>query len=211
MLELLQIDLAVCAVVIMVAAFVVVMRWRRSSAQPQMPVREWRRAVAGLVDKGLVNKGMVDRGMAQREVADVPGRSVETVDRERGAPAPAPAEPEQAAPAQLSNVATAEPEPDRPGADPDEQEAAAGAVTISERIAGYYDEADQPVADYLAALGWDRAARAPCPQAADAPAAPASAEAAAEPGTARPHPVPIAHPGVIGYSRPPVAHGRPDR
>jgi hypothetical protein len=40
------------------------------------------------------------------------------------------------------------------GAPVDEQRAAAGAVTIGERIASYYAEADRPMAEYLAARGW---------------------------------------------------------
>jgi hypothetical protein len=116
MLELILIDLALCAVLIMVAS-VMVMRRRRGSDQPRIPVREWRGAVAGLADEG----------MAQPEMAVVPGFSHDTVQRDPGARVPA---------------------------EPDEQQAAAGAVTSSERIASYYDEADQPMSDYLAARGW---------------------------------------------------------
>jgi hypothetical protein len=48
------------------------------------------------------------------------------------------------------------PQPDRhgPGPPPNGQRAAAGAVTTSEQIASFYDQADQPMADYLTALGW---------------------------------------------------------
>lgn len=142
MLKLLLIELALGAPGIMVAASVMVMRRRRSSVQPRMPVTERRRAVAELSDEG----------MAQRETADVPGPSHGTV--ERGLGANVPAEPEQAAESQGSRVAGPEPGPSGPGTGPDGQQAAADAVTSSARIASYYEEADRPMADYLAARGW---------------------------------------------------------
>jgi hypothetical protein len=55
---------------------------------------------------------------------------------------------------------------------------------MGERIGGYYEEADRAVADYLAASGWTEEPGKPG-RVADADAAPASEEAAAEPGTAR--------------------------
>jgi len=125
MLELLLIDLAVCAAVIMVAASVMVMRWRWRSDQPRMPVRGRRGAVAELADEGI----------AQRETAVVPGFSHDIVARDLGAKVSA--EPEQAAESQVSGVADS-----------------VGAVTSRERIGSYYDEADRPMADYLAARGW---------------------------------------------------------
>jgi hypothetical protein len=153
MLELLLIDLALCAPGIMVAASVMVTRRRRSSDQPWMPVTERCGAVAELADEG----------MAQRETVDVPGLSHDTVERDLGANVPAEPEPEpepepeQAAESPVSGVADPEPGPNGPGTEPDEQQAAADAVTSSERIASYYDEADRPMADYLAARGWAEA------------------------------------------------------
>lgn len=132
MLELLMIDVALCAALIMVAVVVMVRHWRRSSDQPSMPVREWRGAVAELA-------GQV---AAQRDIAVVPGFSDATV------------ESEQAAESQVIGVVNLEPGPDGPGSEPDGQHAAAGAVTSNEQIASYYDEADRRMSDYLAALGW---------------------------------------------------------
>ena len=136
MLELLMIDVALCAALIMVAVVVMVRHWRRSSDQPSMPVREWRGAVAELA-------GQV---AAQRDIAVVPGFSDATV------------ESEQAEESQVIGVVNLEPGPDGPGSEPDGQHAAAGAVTSNEQIASYYDEADQPMSDYLAAMGWTREA-----------------------------------------------------
>jgi hypothetical protein len=56
-----------------------------------------------------------------------------------------PAEPERAAQEQVSGVA---------GPEPDGQRSVTGAVTGRDRIASYYDEADRPMADYLAQQGW---------------------------------------------------------
>jgi hypothetical protein len=142
MLELILIDVAACAAVIMVAACLMVRRWRRRSNQPRMPVRERRGAVAELADVG----------MAERETAVVPGFSHDTVEPDVAAHVPA--EPEQPAESPINGVVGPEPGPNGPGAEPEEQQAAAGAVTSSERIASYYDEADRPMSDYLAARGW---------------------------------------------------------
>jgi hypothetical protein len=67
-----------------------------------------------------------------------------------------PAEHGRTAEPQVSVVADAEPGQDRPAAEPDKQQADADVVTISERIARFYEEADRPVADRLTALGWTR-------------------------------------------------------
>jgi hypothetical protein len=72
----------------------------------------------------------------------VPGFS-DTVQPDRGTHLPA--QRGQAAPSQARPVA---------GAWPDGRQATAGAVTTSEQIASYYDQADRPMADYLTALGW---------------------------------------------------------
>ncbi len=142
MLKLLLIELALGAPGIMVAASVVMMRRHRSSDQPRMPVTQRRGAVAE----------PADGGMAQRETSDVPGPGHDTVERDLGANMPA--EPEQAAESQGSGVAGPETGPHGPGAEPDGQQAAADAATSTERIASYYEQADRPMADYLAARGW---------------------------------------------------------
>ena len=183
--ELLLIDLAICAAVIVVTAAVMVMHWRRGRDQPGMPV-EGRGALAELADAWVF----------EREVADVPGFSDDTT--ERGPGTSVPAHPEQAAESPVSGVADPEQAAESPvsgaadpdlgshglGTEPDGPQAAAGAVPMGERIGGYYEEADRPVADYLAASGWTEEPGKPG-RVADADAAPASAEAAAEPGTAR--------------------------
>jgi hypothetical protein len=168
MRELLLIDLAMCAAVIVAAAAVMVVLRRRRSDQPQMPVEERHGPVSELAEEG----------MSGREVADVPGFSHDTSERDLGTKVPA--DPEQAA---ESQVGVADPDlgSNGLGTGPDEPQAAAGAVTISEQIGGYYEEADRPVADYLAARGWTKEQGTPG-RVADADAAPASEEATAEPG-----------------------------
>jgi hypothetical protein len=167
MLELLLIDVALCAALIMVVASIMVMRrWRRSSGRALMPVGE-RGAVAERAGEG----------MARRERALVPGFGDHTAEPDHGAHAPV--EPEQAAESQVREAATPQPGPNEPAADPDGQQAAAGAATSAERIASYYDEADRPMAGYLAALGWTQQQRDARPWVASADAA--SAETVADP------------------------------
>jgi hypothetical protein len=86
----------------------------------------------------------------------VPGFSDNTAEPDRD-PHPPPA-PEQAAPSQVGGAVKPQRGPHEPAAEPDGQQAAAGAATSGERIASYYDDADQPMSDYLAALGWIREA-----------------------------------------------------
>jgi hypothetical protein len=190
--ELLLIDLAMCAAVIAVSAAAVVMHWRRARYRPPPPAGERRGEVAV----------SADQGMPRREVAVVPGFGHHSMPPEPGTTAPA--GPEQAAEAQISEVADPDPgsrglstepeepeEPEEPGEpeepeepeEPDEPKAPGGAVTICERISGYYQDADLPVADYLAARGWTEDLERPG-RAAQAGAAPAAHEATAEPGMA---------------------------
>ena len=144
MFELLLIDVALCAALIIVIAFIMVMRrWRRSSGRASMPVRQ-RGAAAELAGGGA----------ARRERALVPGFSDNTAEPDRDLHAPP--EPEQPAQSQVSGAVNPQRGPDEPAAEPDGQQAAAGAATGGERIASYYDDADQPMSDYLAALGWTR-------------------------------------------------------
>ena len=75
-----------------------------------------------------------------------------------------PAGPEQAAESQASGVADPDPGSHGLGTEPGEPPAAAGEVTMSERIGGYYQEADRPVAGYLAARGWTRSRASPAGQ-----------------------------------------------
>lgn len=133
MRELLLIELALCAPGLIVAASVLLTRRRRSGVQPRMPVVQRRGAVAARTDPG----------MSRRKAADQSGFSHDAVARDPGTHVPA--EPEQAAESQVSGVA---------GPQPEQQQAAVAAATGSGRIASYYDEADRPMADYLAARGW---------------------------------------------------------
>jgi hypothetical protein len=168
MRELLLIDLAICAAVIVVAAAVVLLR--RRSDRSRMPVQEQPGSVAELADQGI----------SGREVADVPDSGHDVAKRDPGTETPA--VPEQAAESKVSGVAATDLGPGL-GAEPNEPPAAAGAATFSERVRGYYEAADRPVAGYLAARGWTEQQGTPG-QAADADAAPVSQEAAG-PDTAR--------------------------
>ena len=62
--------------------------------------------------------------------------------------------PQQAAPVQVSVITDAGPDAAAPAAEPDGPPGADGAVTSTGRVSSYYEGADQPVADYLAELGW---------------------------------------------------------
>ena len=168
---LLLIELAICAAVIVVAAAVMVMPRLRGSDQSRMPVEGRRGTVAELFDER----------MPGREAADLPGLSHDAMERDPGASAPA--GPEQAAEAPAGGVADADLGSPGLATEPREPPAAAGAVTFSERIGGYYEEAERSVADYLAARGWTEE-QENLGRGAAAEPAPASAEAAAEP-TAR--------------------------
>jgi hypothetical protein len=144
MFDLLLTDVALCAALIMVVAAIMVMRRRRrSSGRPSMPVRE----------RGAVTE-LAGGGVTRRERALVPGFSDYTAEPDRDLHAPP--EPEEAAESQVSGAVNPQRGPDEPAAEPDGQRA--GAATSGERIASYYDEADQPMSDYLAARGWTREA-----------------------------------------------------
>jgi hypothetical protein len=147
MLELLLIDVALCVALITVAALVVIGRWRRSSDQPSMPA-SGRGAAAEPAGEAI----------APREIAIVPGFT-DTVQPDPGAHAPA--QPEQAARSQAGPAAGPQPDPRGPGPQPNGQQATARAVTTSEQIASYYDQADEPMADYLTALGWTQQPNSP--------------------------------------------------
>ena len=73
MFHLLLIDVAACAALIMVAAFIMVRRWRRSRRPPPVPARERRRAA-----------GRAGAGPAPHPAAVVPGFSDEGAQPEAG-------------------------------------------------------------------------------------------------------------------------------
>ena len=143
MFELLLIDVALCAALIMVVASIMVMRRWRRSRRASMPVSE----------RGAVTE-LAGGGVAPRERALVPGFSDNTAEPDRDLHPPP--EPEQAAQSRVSGAVSPRRGPHEPAAEPNGQQAAAGAATSGERIASYYDEADQAMSDYLAALGWTR-------------------------------------------------------
>jgi hypothetical protein len=140
---------ALCIALIMVAALVVVRHWRRSKGQPPAPASA-RGAAAGPAGDA----------MAPHEIAIVPGFS-DTVPPDPGVQVPVP--PGQAAHPWARPAVSPQPGPHGPEPPPNGQRATARAVTTSEQIASYYDQADKPVADYLMALGWTRPPHSPQP------------------------------------------------
>jgi len=183
MLQLLLIDVALCALLVAIAGGIMVLRRRRRRSQARARAEKRRTAL-----------GLAGDGTAGRETAVVPGFGDDPVGRDPGARAPAgteqTAEPQASAmtgPAPAANGQRAQPDrpeegPSRPAAelngrgakpqgtraepvgpragqvepraDPSGRPAVAGAATPSDRISSYYDEADQPMSDYLAAMGW---------------------------------------------------------
>ena len=184
MLQLLLIDVALCALLVVVAGGIMLWRWRR------------RRGQAG--DRQRTAAEPAGDAMAGRGTAVVPGFGDGPAEPDLGARPPA--EPGPAAPSRFSGVTGPAPGPAGPRAklngarpelngrrphrdgqqagprangatgrvpDQDRPEAetgaapaasngqsAGGAATASDRIGSYYDEADRAMADYLAAMGW---------------------------------------------------------
>ena len=138
---LLLIGVALCAALIMMAALVVIGHRRRSNGQSPAPVGA-RGAAAG----------PARNAMAPQEIAIVPGFSG-TVPPGPSAQVPVP--PGQAAHPQARPAVSPQPDPHGPAPPPPTgQRATVRALTTSEQIASYYDQADKPLADYLTALGW---------------------------------------------------------
>ncbi len=172
--ELLLIDVALCAVLIVVAALIVRGHRRRGRGRPPARAVERREPAAD----------PAARPMAARETAVVPGLSADGARPDLGAHAPTEPEPGRNPQAELepapepraSTKPVPVPEP-RPGPEPAQEPqtsavtglepgsngqgppangraAAAEPVTASDPIGSYYDEADRPMSDYLAARGW---------------------------------------------------------
>jgi hypothetical protein len=137
-LKLLLIDVALFVVLIMVAALVVTRRRRRSNGRPQAPA-------------DARGAGRAGQAMASREIAIVPGFG-DTVQPDRGVDMPV--QPEQAGHPQARPADGPGPDPHSPGPPSNGRRATARALTTSEEIAGYYDRADKPMAEYLTARGW---------------------------------------------------------
>lgn len=140
MREVLLADVALWGALITAAALIIIRRWRRS--QSRMPARAPRGETAELAGQT----------MSPPRTATVTGLGEDSREPDRAAPRPA--RPAPAAPAPATQMAGPRARPHRPAAQCDGQRTPTGAATPSEQIASYYDQADQPIAGYLAALGW---------------------------------------------------------
>jgi hypothetical protein len=169
MRELILIDLAICAAVIMAAA--VWMLRSRGNGRSRMPAEE--RAGRGAE--------LAADGISEGTVADGLESGPDLVERDPGTRMSA--APEQAAESRISGATATDHGSDGLGTEPDEPRAIAGTVTLSDRIASFYEEADQPVVGYLSARGWTEEQGIPV-RVAGADAAPESQQATAKPDTA---------------------------
>ena len=162
MREVLLADVALWGALIILAALIIIGRRRRS--HPRIPARRVRGEAPELAA----------RKMAPRKTASVTRLGDDT--RARGRAAPGSARRAPAAPPGPTLTADPRARPHRPAAQRDGRWPPARAATTpsermtspsepvatpservaspSERVASYYDQADQPIADYLAALGW---------------------------------------------------------
>jgi hypothetical protein len=182
MQKLVLIDVAVCAALIMMAAFAMVLRWRRRR----------RRALVRQARRGTV-AGSYGGRAARREAPLVPGLSAgsETEDPAMAVPAerdrlaasragqrstPGRANPGPAsgwptpgqAPREVShepgprgprmNLAPGEPSPALGRANPPDEpgQRATGPLTSTEKIDNYYAEADRAMSDFLTERGWPK-------------------------------------------------------
>jgi hypothetical protein len=98
------------------------------------------------------NRELAGQKMSAPKAASVTGPGEDG--RAPGGASPRRARPLSAAPPQATQVGDPAARPHRSGAQRDGQQAPARAATPGEQIVSYYDHADQPIADYLAALGW---------------------------------------------------------
>jgi hypothetical protein len=173
MREVLLADVALWGALIMLAALIIIRRWRRSHSWT--PARGPRGEARELVNQkmstpkaanmtGPGRDGRAPDGAAPRPARPwpVPPQATQVGDptaRLRSAPPQAtqvgdPTARLRSAPPQATQVGDPTARPHPSGAQRDGQRAPARAATPGERIASYYDHADQPIADYLAELGW---------------------------------------------------------
>jgi hypothetical protein len=156
MRNVLLIDVALWGALIIMAALIIIGRWRRSHSR--LPVRRPRWEApepAGQTMPALQPPRRTGPGPYRTEPAG-------SASRPAGPPPTAP--PQAVSPPAVRPPAVRPPaaplagpraRPYRPGMQrEDRQQPSARAATPSERIASYYDQADQPIADYLAARGW---------------------------------------------------------
>ena len=162
MREVLLTDVGLWAALIAVAALIIIRRWRRRHA--------WIPAPGPREEAPELDGQQMSPPRAARVIG--PGKDTRTPD----GVAPRSARPALAAPPQATRMAPAAPlqatrrapaappqatkmadpnaRPHEPGAQRDRTRTPTGPATPSERIASYYDQADQPIADYLAEMGW---------------------------------------------------------
>jgi hypothetical protein len=138
MREVLLTDVALWGALITIAALIIIRRWRRSHSW--MPARG-RRGEAP--EPG-------GQKMSPPRAASMTGPDAGTSQSDRAASRPA--RPAPTASPQATQMPRPTARPHRPAAQRDDRQA----PTSSERILSYYDQADQPIAGYLAALGWTR-------------------------------------------------------
>ena len=182
MQKLVLIDVAVCAALIMMAAFTMVLRWRRRRRRAL--VRQARRGtVAGpyggrasrreapLVPGLSAGSEMQDPAMAVPAERDrlAASRAGQRSTPGRANPGPASGWPTPGqAPREVShepgprgprmNLAPGEPSPAPGRANPPDEpgQRATGAVTSTEKIDNYYAEADRAMSDFLTERGWPK-------------------------------------------------------
>jgi SAM-dependent methyltransferase len=140
MREVLLTDVALWGALITMAALIIIRRWR--SSHSWIPARRPRREAPELAGQK----------MSPPKTAGVTGLGEDTRAPDRAAPRPA--RPAPAAPPQAAEKANPKARPHRPAAQRDDRQTPSRAATPSEQIVSYYDQADQPIAAYLAALGW---------------------------------------------------------
>jgi hypothetical protein len=204
--ELLVIDVALCAVLIMVAALIVIGHRRRSRGRSSTRAEERHEPSAGpaappmaerhtaMVPGLSTNGGRPDLGArAEPEPAAQPHVSAKAAAEPRAsakAAAESRASAEPAAESQVSAVTGPKPSANGHGPEPNAnghgpppggQRAAADTVATGDPIGSYYDEADRPMSDYLAALGWTEDRRTGHPSAAETDVASAPDERASKP------------------------------
>jgi hypothetical protein len=180
--DLLLIDLVVGAVLIMVAAVIIVRRGRGPGPSPrpgevagldgeetvhvQMPVVPGFSGGAAGPDPSLnglhraahePDPGAREPGLGAHESAGPEQEASSQVNGAAGAGPGGrkPAGPEREASSQVSGAAGAGPGSRAPVAELNGRPGPDGVVTSSGRVSSYYEGADQPIADYLAELGWD--------------------------------------------------------
>lgn len=154
MREVLLTDVALWSALIVTAALIIIRRWRRSHSR--IPARGPRGDAPEIAGQKMSAPKAASR-TGRAEDIRVPDGAAPRSAR----PAPrAPSQAMEAAPSQAMEMADPKARPRRPGAQRDDRQAPTAAptkaATPSEQIVSYYDQADQPIADYLAALGWSQ-------------------------------------------------------